>query len=88
MNNEPISFSDYKRDMDELSAQAAVVVERQLEKIKNLQRMINVLVYAAGGKISVPDGDFAYPPDIFECWRDEANACMVYVSRKKPHRSK
>lgn len=76
----PISFADYKHDMDELGTSAATAVAKLVARNAELTYQLWLVVKAAGGAVTVYDSDLARhsPNDCkLKWWRNEADASVV-----------
>jgi len=78
-----VEFADYAADMDQLSAQASAIIDGQRREIRQLERTIFALVYAAGGQIDIHSGHL-YAAEDGELIRDYLTDKDVERFRAKP----
>ncbi len=79
-----VDFADYRKDMDELGQQAANVAEFQAGKIRDLERLVNALVLAAGGEIAVSKFHLMHADDAeWERWYRAFDDTTVFTAKRK-----
>lgn len=79
----PVSFADYAHDMDELSRNAAAVVEKLVQDIAARDKIIAAILLENGGKTAVHQStleriDRGY---IMERWENVADMSIVMQAK-------